>query len=1128
MTGPIGDVAEFDATEPLPTGTLVLEASAGTGKTYAIASLAVRFIAEGVPVDRLLLATFSNAASGELRDRTRSRLAGYLAYLDDPGSSPTETDEVLDLLRSGSPEEVSVRRRRIADALADYDAATVATTLTFCNRMLGALGFLADRAQHHPIVEDAEDLVTDLASDLYLARFADAQPPVPSLELIENVCRDAVNDVSATLTPLPGEGDELAETRREVAEAARAEIEKRKGFARVRTYSDLQQRLYDIVMDPVTGDAACARIREQFSVVLIDEFQDTDPQQWEIVKRCFHGHLPLVLVGDPKQAIYAFRGAEVNAYLAATAEAGERRRLATNRRSDPELVEALGRLFTGAAFGDPRIAFSPVRPDPRKQARQDGDAPNSLVPVRLRALLPGDFSTQFVKSDAARTRVTEDVAADIASLLSSGQGIAGDEGTVREVQPGDIAILVRTNRSVEPLQEALRRRGVSSVVRSGTSIFHTPAARHWWYVLRAVEQPSNTGRVRLAALTPLVGVGAERLDDGDDTGGELSAQFAELARVFAEGGFAAMSARLFDEFATAARVLGEPGGERIFTDLVQLSDLCNAEVAGGYATIGALAAWLGEQLADGSAMRGGDEQTRRLDRDTHAVQIMTVHASKGLEFPIVYLPFGWDGARPPDPETFLFHDRPDKTRYLDVGGTTSPARGRRELIAQDEEAGEDLRLLYVALTRARSQVVLWWAPSYMTDRGPLHRLLFTVPARIASGDEGRLIETRVPVPEDDAEIVAGLRAACGDGLGLTVGPAKGHPDDLRWTPPSDGREALELDVARFTRTVDQAWRRTSYSAIVAGAHGHTGTALVTAGSEPEDGLVEDEPVDPPDTESVADSGGEAGTPSLMNGLPYGAAFGTLVHEVLEHVDTSAEDITVEVRRRTAEGAARRGVDDAIVDQLAEALVGVLTTPLGFGDLWSIRPADRLAELDFELPLAEPGLTLRDVGDLLASHLSADDPLRDYADAVREISQDRFRGFLTGSIDSVLRTPGAGSGASGPDQADAGFVVVDYKTNRIRPGDLTLEDFSTEAMAGEMMASHYPLQALFYSVALHRFLRWRQPGYSPEKHLGPVQYHFVRGMGGPQTPSGLGVFEWRPPAALITALSDLIGGEGARG
>ncbi len=1115
MTTADAPVRDFDLRDRLPTGTVVLEASAGTGKTYAIVALAVRYLAQGTPVDRLLMATFSNAASGELRDRTRTRLADCVAALARPAAgdgSEEAGDELIALLREGTAQEVERRRQNLVAALSDFDSATVATTHTFCNRMLAALGFLGDRAQQFPIVENVDETVAELTRDLYLSRFAGRPDQAPPFGAISMVTREAVRQPSTELAPAAGVADEAATVRLELAEAARREAERRKRRARVRTYDDLQTVLERIISDPRVGDAACERIREHFSVVLIDEFQDTDPQQWEILNRCFHGHVPLILVGDPKQSIYGFRGAEVRSYLSAVAQARDTRRLVANWRSDGPLVQALAALFTGATFGDRRIAFHPVAAQ-RSAARLHG-AP----PLRLRAFLgQQDFQTAEPKVGPVRQAVIADVANDIAALLNSPVTLDDpDTGRPRPVAPGDIAILVRKNGTVEPLQEALAERGISSVVRSGTSIFKTAAARHWWYVLLAVEQPSNSRRVRLAALTPLIGMTAAELDDGgDEAVGKLGADLAELGRVFGDGGFAAMAARLLDVFDTEERLLGGAGGERLLTDLRQLADLCNARVAGGSAGLAALAAWLGAQIDDSSAMRHGDAQTRRLDRDARAVQIMTIHASKGLEFPIVYVPFGWDGARRPDDETHVFHDR-DGTRRLDVGGRQAPGYGERQYAALADDAGDELRLLYVTLTRAASQVVMWWAPSWSTKAGPLHRLLFTAAERTrasAEGAEPLPIDLTVPVPQSDGEttgVLFAVRDLAEPGL-ISIESAGRRTGIVRWDPPPAPIRQV-LAAAHFAADIDQEWTRTSYSAIVRQAHGAPAAGLVRTGSEPEDGLLEDEPVDVDPEAPAADAG--AGMPSPMNGLPFGAGFGTLVHEVLEHVDTAAPDLAAQVLERTAEGAARRGVD-LDVPQLARALLGVLTTPLGFGDLAGIAPADRLAELDFELPLAAPGFTLHRVGELLAELLPDDDPLRAYSDAVGAVSDAHFRGFLTGSIDSVLRTP------------DGRFAVVDYKTNRLRPGELFVEDFHTAAMAQEMMTAHYPLQALLYSVALHRYLRWRLPHYLPEEHLGPVQYHFVRGMAGPETPPGCGVFEWNPPPALIIALSDVLAGTGER-
>ncbi|MDY6808013.1 MAG: UvrD-helicase domain-containing protein [Actinomycetota bacterium] len=1110
-----GAPVPFDITAPLPAGTTVLEASAGTGKTYAIVGLGARLIAEGVPIDKLLLVTFSRAATAELRERMRERVVELIAALSVPADCHDHDDPLVRHLADGEPSAVTIRRERLVRALSDFDASTIATTHTFCNRMLDALGFLGEREMVYEIVEDVDDLVDEAALDLYLRGYAGADRPEFSLGDATDIARDAVRQPATALAPSQDDlggadtPDAVVAARRvRFAARIREIVEERKRTSRLRTYDDLQMILYRIVTDPVVGAAACERIRTMFDAVLVDEFQDTDPQQWEIVRRCFHGSRRLVLVGDPKQSIYGFRGAEVLSYLQAVRSADSRCVLDVNRRSDGALVDALARLHGGAELGHPDIVVHDVT------AARAGSRLHGIAPVRLRALPRREFTTVnrsgFPAVGAVRDKVIADVAADIAGLLASQTTIEVD-GTTRSVEPGDIAILVTLNKTIAPLQEHLQAHGVAAVIGSGTSVFHTAAARQWLAVIRAVEQPARTDLVRSAALGPLIGWDVDRLaaDDGTDTT-ELATTLQHLGHVFAEGGFAAMAQRLMGRMQVAERVLAGPDGERDLTDLIQVASLCNIEVMHSDCGLSGLVEWLADRIADTTRWQRHQDQTRRLDRDTQAVQIMTVHRSKGLQFPIVYVPFAWDGARNSNRATFTFHDA-QADRVLDVGGTEAPGRRQRWQRHESEAAGEELRLLYVALTRAQSQVVIWWGPAYHTRNSAVHRLLF------GRTPGSPVVPETFDVPDDDTcgRVLMGYRT---DGV-ISVEVA-GRDGDSRVDSPVATRAPTALSAARFDRSIDQSWRRTSYSAIVAAAgHGH---AVLESGSESDADLIADEPAEPGDAPAPA-APQPAGVASLMNGMPFGAAFGTLVHEVLEYVDTDMPDMTAHVAELCGRSVQQRMLD-VDVERLTAALVGVLTTPLGFGDLWSVGPRDRLAEMEFEFPLADsvatdsaavrsavtgPAVTTAAIADLMDRHLSADDPLAGYSAQLREMPPQRLRGYLTGSIDSVLRTP------------DGRFVIVDYKTNRLRPGDLSAEDFDRVSMAAEMAAANYPLQALLYSVALHRYLRWRLPGYRAADHLGPVQYHFVRGMVGPQTPPDCGVFEWAVPAAMVEDLSDLL-------
>ncbi|MEU7764769.1 UvrD-helicase domain-containing protein [Nocardia sp. NPDC049190] len=1116
----------FEPYGPLPSGTTVLEASAGTGKTHAIVGLAVRYVAEaGIDVSQVLLVTFSRAATQELRERTRDRFVAVATGLADPNSARAHADELVRYLARADDDEVRRRQRRLLTALSDFDAGTIATTHSFCQRMLDELGLAGEHDPGARLVETVDDLVGTVADDLYLNRYARAEPPF-SLKEARTLALAAVRDRHAVL--IPDDGSAAGE-RAVFADAVRAETERRKRRAGLRDFDDLLVLLNDVLADPEHGPRACRRIRARYRVVLVDEFQDTDPLQWNILRRSFHGHTTLVLVGDPKQAIYAFRGAEVLSYLDAVAHADTRRELTTNWRSDAGLLAALQHLQGGAALGHEEISVHPVAAT-RKWSRLSGPG-EFTTPMRLRCL-PRTGAGPLNKSGfpavgRLRAEVASDVAADIVALLESGIQLDTNADPVavetdsdecpppdaahRPIGPGDIAVLVRTRSQIDVVRAALDRVGVASVLAGGTSVFATSSATDWLWLLRALEQPHRGDRVRLAACTPLLGRTAAEMDRGGaDLVGRLSAQLRDAARLFTRAGFAAVFEKICAEAQLAQRLLAVENGERQLTDLRHIAQLLDQVALAEGLGLTALTRWLADRVRDPASGAVAD-RSRRLDRDDAAVQIATVHASKGLEFPVVYLPFPWDSAKNPYPATLLFHTD-DGTRVLDVGGPDAPGYAERKDRCEAEEAGEELRLLYVALTRAMCQIVAWWAPAISTAAAPLHRMVFGRPEGTA------VVPGRAAVPAD-AVVPSALSTWAGRAApGAISVTAVTRADDVGphrvRTEPGTG----ELASAHFDRAVDQHWRRTSYSALTASAHG----PAVAEESEPEDARgTADEPSGVrPIAESEPDPAGAA---SLMNALPYGAEFGTLVHGVLERIDTDTTDLDAEVRIR-CHAAVDELMAEADPDLLATALLAVLRTPLDRGCLADIPSRDRLNELEFELPLAggdrpgAPAATLRRIAELLRVHLSPDDDLFGYADHLAALADMPLRGYLTGSIDAVLRV------AEG---ADSRFVVVDYKTNRLGTGDLTVAHYTRDRMTAEMLRSHYPLQALLYSVALHRYLRWRLPGYDPARHLGGTRYLFVRGMIGPATPAGCGVFDWYPPADLIVALSALLAGADRR-
>ncbi|MEJ5944115.1 UvrD-helicase domain-containing protein [Pseudokineococcus basanitobsidens] len=1216
-TGPGGTSSAADAPapfavgDPLPTGTTLLEASAGTGKTWTIAALVARYVADaGLPVEDLLVMSFSRESTRELRERVRDRLVEARDALA-PDAPPPGDDALLGLLRSGSVDDVALRHRRLSDALASFDAATVTTTHGFCQRVLLTLGAVADHDPRTELVEDLSDVVDEVADDLYLRKWGvpGAGEPALDAEAFRALARAAAADPASALLPDPAADDvpELPALRARVAGAVRDEVDRRLRRSGRLGYDHLLLRLARTLEDPGTGPVARRRMRRRYRVVLVDEFQDTDPVQWRVLRAAFHDapgaargeHLPpapapasgtddaspvgrrgdvpraLVLVGDPKQAVYGFRGADVHAYLDAASRAQGVRTLAENHRSDAALLRGLDAVLGGAALGDPRIRVRPLT------ARHGERRLVGPPPVRLRVVpraglpLAQDGTARVA---GARQRVVADVTARVVELLEGSArtstpppgssherpevlpgvpadgavATTGDAAGGRPLEPGEVAVLVRTNAQAQLVRGALEEAGVPVVVAGRTSVFSTPAAADWQVLLEALEQPHRSTRVRRLALGPFGGHDAASLDAGGDAVVDaLALQVRAWARLLDARGVGALleavSRPRRGAPSLAARLLAEVGGERRVTDLRHVGQVLHEESSRGGLGLGALLAWLRERQED-ATRDGGLERSRRLESDAAAVQVLTVHASKGLEFPAVLVPFAWDLWRGREPSTAVVHDEQGR-RCRDVGGRGSPGWAAHVREHQEAETDEELRLAYVALTRASSHLLLWWAGTTNTERAPLHRLLLGAGAAGELAGSASVVPpstvppSTVAVPSDvDAFGALQRRAATSEGA-LVVEAVPLEVPRARWSPPPRARRPLS--VAALGRPLDDTWRRTSYSALTAAAHeavhGAGSAAPGAVVSEPE-AVVEDDELG--GSAPVGTAGGAAGptepddpdAPLLdvatrWDGLGAGTRFGLLVHGVLEELDPAVlhdDGPSAALRACVAEQARAQGaaVD---VDGLAAALDLALATPLGpLADeqpLAAVPAADRLPELSFELPLAggdEPTAArpvLSGLVPLWREHCP-DGPLAGYADALAALAPAELRGYLSGSIDAVLRVGGGGGHR---------YLVVDYKTNRLGVPDapLTAWDYRPQALEDAMVAAHYPLQALLYQVALHRFLRWRLPGYDPARHLGGSLYLFVRGMVGADVRcadgSPPGVAAWRTPTGLVLATSDLLAG-----
>lgn len=1125
--------SSFDITGPLPSGKIAIEASAGTGKTYALASLALRYVAEaGLTIDQLLLVTFTHSAADDLRDRVRRRFTEAVSALNDPAWA---TDELLLQLVSTDP---SARLRRVEQALTDFDAATITTIHSFATQVLAGQGATASTSADAELIGTEGELITAVCTDI-LARMAlegsgfDAS--LPRLRDFASIVNEIRNNPGVQLSPgqYDPEAPASAQLLRRLVDDALGELRRRHQRAGTQSYSDVLTELRDLL---VAGPGTIEALRRRFRVALIDEFQDTDPVQWEFLSLLFgdtDSNETLILVGDPKQSIYSFRGADVHTYLkAAFAIDTVHTTLGTNWRSDAALLSGLEILFSGATFGDENIGFVPVQPAPANAELRVETVTGQVLPgLSLRAAIGEDLRRQKnaaheIYADAATDAIVNDLADTIREHLEYSEipDLEHNSGTaMRRVEASDIAVLIAANNEGPAIQSALRDRGVPAVIVRGSNVLASKAEPHWRELLTAVARPGDPERARTASLGWFFGWSASELDAADDEKmAVLHDQLFGWASALEHSGLDEFFARLQSDSRVAERLLATPSGERDLTDLRHIGSLLRSDSGRrGHSAVSLLATL--DRLHRDAARTTTDDDVfaRQIESDARAVQIMTVHRAKGLEFPIVCIPSLYRGLSPNQSQPIYFDPvtqlrtydlaakTPDKTRAAD--GAIS--------LANEEAQWEHLRRLYVAATRGKHQSVIWWSRTRGSGSSGLAHVLFAREHGVITNHQ--LAAAIAPSPSDPNDAKALLETAfraAGDAVAVTVVGAPHVPVRRLVSAPITIRPEM-LEAASLAHIPDRSASRLSFSSITANidhaAFNPDDETLGDAGASDEIGVVDSQAVPVVST----------GTDLLLGAVPGSTRFGNLVHNILQRIDFSAAELDEALLGHIVEQG-RLIPWDVADEMLALGLRAAIETPLGAiaagKRLRDFSPVDHLNELTFELRFAHDArpATVRDIGALIVEHLSPDDPFFNWA---LELQAGMFEvdlaGHLTGSIDLVLRVRGENG------ERDR-YVICDYKTNRLGPFDRDAQsiDYLPACLPAAMIEHHYPLQALLYSVALHRYLRWRVRNYRPASDLGGAAYLFIRGMAGPLTPlvDGVphGVFPWNIPSGLVTDLSDL--------
>ena len=1167
-------------------GRSLIEASAGTGKTWTLTALYARLLLEKqLNVSQILVVTFTTAATAELRERIRKRLAELLAvYEQGPGA-----DDLLNRLHAQYPDAAS--HRRLLLAVHGFDEAAIFTIHGFCQRALQDAAFEAGGDFDNELTHDDREILDALLADLWRHELAAAEPEWAAFLVQQKITpqslrqrlRNHLGKPYLRIEPQPGASSEMTGLRSawqyardswlvesatwlaqlkafdgfksnmcnaaklgvwqleldgyfsdaaalfskteahqrlsregllkaskkgasvpesplaaalqdlcDALAAAQPEAEQRLIDLQVRLIGQLNEQLpqrkaaqrllaFDDLLNQLQqglygegGEHLAGTLRAQYPVALIDEFQDTDPVQYQVFHRIYAEQGDLCFVGDPKQAIYAFRGADLATYLKARDEAARQYSLATNHRSTPELIAALNQLFDRPMpFAEPGLSYPPVGASDKVRAQLvlpvvegETDAPLSLVWL----------DDDYLGKGAASSLVARDTARRIAALLAAsaaGEAYFDAGGERTPLKGGDIAVLVASHRQASDVAAELAARGVSSVRRGKENVWHSEEAGELAAVLAAYAEPGREGALRYALASRLLGRSAADLAacQEDARAWDEEREAAErYHQLWQQQGFMRAFRAWLDEQQVAPRLLALVDGERRLTNLLHLAELLQTESL-QRAGLEQLLSWFNAQR---SAEAHGEDALLRLESDAERVQIVTIHTSKGLEYPLVFCPYLWDGALLRQHEDITCH-ADDGTLLLDLGGEQFDVHRER---ARHERFAEKLRLTYVALTRARDRLWLHWGPvdckpkkdGSMSDSG-LHSsaLAWLLHGRQLPGDDA-LAELAGHLQQLSP---AGLRGE----IEQLIASSQGHMSvqalrDSEASAAGERRAAPPQQLAQLKRSLYSAWRVGSFSGLAAGMHMETADR---------DGLVMPDASEPG---------------SGFYAFPRGARAGTCLHAILEDwargkgalADLVAPTLTA------------HGIDAETWGAVALAqLQLVLDSDLdGRGlSLASLKPARRLPELGFTFP----------VGDLQVQRLRhiLSDPAHGLAEPLREAASrlefDSLKGFLKGFIDLTF-------------EHDGRWYILDYKSNWLGPD---ASYYGGERLVQALAGEHYYLQYLIYLVALRRFLRQRLSDFTNEQ-LGGAYYLFLRGM------PDAGVYFARPSDALLDALDQLFEGQ----
>lgn len=1084
----------FDCREIELKGKNLIEASAGTGKTYSIALLFLRMVLEGMKADSILTVTFTNAATAELKSRIINFLKTAGAVLDGSVKSdcPDGIREIVSQYETSAGRDTVTER--LAAASRDIDNVQIFTIHGFCRRMLADNAFEAGVLFNMEIAPDIEETVKSAVESFWRREIqhipADMLAAISSgrwfsIEGLMDLVKGKRNVVDLVILPQSGKDSLSWEQKgslfnnnddgslcsdlvvlfkrllREVNGAVAAQTAETGATG----FDDLLKLIDTALNDPAKRDILINSMKKKYSAVLIDEFQDTDSLQYSIFERLFGGgHHVMFFIGDPKQAIYSFRNADVFAYLEAKKKLNEDRQytMDLNYRSSRMAVNAVKAVFRRE---NPFVIHDIPLPEVESSSEEDNGLYLKGVPVhgieikfiRKDLALPFELSTDRsrriyrVKHDSAKGKAVSDMCASIIEMLKEGSSYTITEKNIhRELKPSDIAVLVNSNSDAELVRNSFSKYGIPFVMASNTSVFRSDEAFDMLIVLEAMFK-CIPGRIKAALLTRFFGRTADAISRLSEDALEMEKWygfFSGLGDIWERHGFLVAFSELLEKEGTYGRISSGRSGERSLTNIRHLMELMNRNESESGISPEASLRWFKEKMNGKSSSE--DEQLR-LESDDNAVTITTVHKSKGLTYPVVFCPDLWRKSEVSN--TAVFHSYHDDCGrpVMDFNVKDRDAAGKHT----SELLSENLRLVYVALTRARYMTVLYWGTIAGSESTPFAYLFHGEKDYVKAAGDEKLMNDLLNIERN-----SGNSVKVSDEISVPQGILKMKKGQGRSKGP------LKLD----SKIVPQ-WITGSFSSLTSGH------------------LSGENFLEIPQDETLSEDDNVPSEGILA--FPAGAKAGVVLHSVFEEMDFSDRDAGGLISTKLDSAGMRyseRG--DDMTPWVLDCVNAVLDAPLSDGmSLRSVEKKNFVTEMEFFFHADD--FDTKKIAGLLKEKVS--------------LQESSFKGFIRGFMDLVFKLNGK-------------YYLLDWKSNRL--GN-KVSDYDKISMGREMTKHNYVLQYMLYLSALDRYLKLRDPDYSYERDFGGVYYIFLRGVTAANG-YATGIFRDRPPKELLDEFNRITG------